>query len=360
MLNTTVNPSVQALVPVTAAATSAPANVISIYPKEAFALLKLKCPLARSYGNTDADTVASMGGSLRSGLNRTYANFDGGRLAALQACGGLQDFDGAVFDSEITAGTQPSAPHYTCIQARAHGSTVCPTNGCSLPMGDLAAEAPIDLLTWDCNIKEVGQSAIAESVVASEYGCKLIGVRDKVYVYDQGIFAEVRDDELINKIMPHLGPKRTVRQAVDISKLLRISHVRRMDGIKPDPNFICFKNGTLNVVTRQLEPHSPTHMLLNRIDHNFVPEAECPAFLEFLDTTFNGDIDSEQKIKLLQEWLGYIQIPDTSRQKMLILKGEGANGKSVLMEIAKHVVGSVNTTGAMLHRLKMPYVRAEL
>jgi putative DNA primase/helicase len=45
---------------------------------------------------------------------------------------------------------------------------------------------------------------------------------------------------------------------------------------------------------------------------------------------------------------------------MLILKGEGSNGKSVLMEIARQLVGEANTTSAMLDRLTVPHVRSTI
>jgi putative DNA primase/helicase len=45
-------------------------------------------------------------------------------------------------------------------------------------------------------------------------------------------------------------------------------------------------------------------------------------------------------------------------QKMLILKGEGANGKSVLTDVARHLGGEKNTASAMLDRLRLPHVRA--
>jgi putative DNA primase/helicase len=347
----------QALVSVTDA--SVQATVATLYPAAALKMLRLKCPLVRAYANSDVNVLATTNTTLRSGLNRTLANFDGGSAAAYEACRLDPEFDATVFNTDAAPGTLVSNGHMSCAEARAGGSQLCPQGGCTIPSGQ-AATAPVDLLTWDCNINAVPPAVIADSVVSSEFGCDPIILRDQLYVYDAGTYAQVSPDELAKRIMPHLGTARSSRLLTEVGKLMLISNVNRVDEITPNPGFICFKNGTLDLGTMQLETHSASHMLLNRIPHNFDADATCQLFLTFLATTFQGDVDQEQKIKLLQEWFGYSLIADTRLQKMLILQGEGANGKSVVMELAKLLVGPSNTTAASLHRLRMAHVRAEL
>lgn len=357
MLESTEHSAEQALVSDTDAIT--PATVVTLYPAAALKMLRLKCPLVRAYANGHADVLATANETLQSGLNRTLANFDGGSAAVFEACSSHPQFDQTVFTKDMASGTLLTEDHFSCAQARAAGSQVCPPGGCSMPSTQPAA-APIDLLTWDCNINAVLPAVIADSVVTSEFGCELLILRDQLYVYDAGIYGQVSDDELAKRILPHLGTARSSRLLTEVGKLMLISNVKSVDEITPNPGFICFKNGTLNLGTMQLEAHSASHMLLNRIPHNFDADATCPQFLNFLAETFQGDTDQEQKIKLLQEWFGYSLIADTRLQKMLILQGEGANGKSVVMDLAKHMVGLSNTTSAALHRLRLAHVRAEI
>lgn len=357
MLETNERSVEQAMVSVTEA--GAPAPVATLFPAAALKMLRLKCPVVRAYTSGNANILATASETLRSGLNRTLANFDGGSTAAFEACRSHPEFDEADFANDIASGTMLAADHFTCVQARAAGSQLCPPGGCPMPSSQAAA-TPIDLLTWDCNINAVPPAVIADSVVASEFGCELVSLRDQLYVYDAGIYGQVSLDELAKRIMPHLGTARSSRLMNEIGKLMLISNAKRVDEITPNPAYICFKNGTLDLRTMQLAAHSRSHMLLNRIPHNFDADATCQQFLAFLAATFDGDADQEQKIKLLQEWFGYSLIADTRLQKMLILQGEGANGKSVVMELAKYMVGSSNTTAASLHRLRMAHVRAEL
>jgi putative DNA primase/helicase len=333
------------------------AQPMHFYPKASLALQKLKCPTLRSYCETGL--ARPFTDPLRSGLNRTLALFEAGQETAMAACGTLPDFDQGEFDESIATGRLPDTPRYSCQQSLADGSSTCPSNGCALPDGS-AAYAPTDLLNWDCNIREVGQTVIAKSIVTGEFGSELVNMRDKLFAPEEGIYAEVDEGKLYSKIIGHLGPMGTMKQISDIGKIIRIQHVRRMEVISPDTNFICFNNGTLNVITRQLEPHNAAHMLLNRIEHDYIPDARCLQFLEFLNSVWQPDIDRGQKIRCYQQWLGYLLVPDPSMQKMLILKGEGANGKSVKMDITRHIVGEKNTTSAMLDRLRLPHVRATM
>ncbi|MGZ3236851.1 MAG: DNA primase family protein [Burkholderiaceae bacterium] len=330
---------------------------VHIYTKAALVLLKLKCPVIRTY--TNGDQSESMSGALISGLNRTLAAFDAGPETAHQACSNLTGFDQQRFDNDMAAGRLPETPCYTCAQARADGSSVCPAGGCPLPDGTFA-DSPLDLPNWNCNIKEVGHPILASSIVASEFRHQLISVRDKIYVLDNGIFTEVDETSLSNKIIPHLGPMGTMKQVAEIGKFLRIQNGMQMEFIQPNPNVICFMNGTLNVTTRRMEPHDPTHMLLNRIEHEYVRDAVCPLWLSFLHSIWESDADHEQKIRFLRQWLGYLLVADPRMQKMLILLGEGANGKSVLMDLVRGMIGEKNTASAMLDRLKLPYVRATM
>jgi putative DNA primase/helicase len=333
------------------------AHPVHIYPKAALALLKLKCPAIRNYCNDDR--TGAISNALRAGSNRTLASFENGPDDALQASRYLPGFDQQAFDTDMMLGRLPATSCYTCAQARADGSAVCPTGGCVLPDGS-TADAPVELLTWDCNIKEVGHAIIAKSVASSEFSGALIVVRDKLFIYSAGVYREVNENETLHKILPHLGPMSGIKLAKDIGNILRISNARRMEAIKPSPDHVCFGNGTLNVLTRQLEAHSPSNMLLNPIEHDYMPAATCPGFLEFLDQTFHGDSDRLQKIELIQQWFGYTFTADTSYQKMMICKGEGANGKSILEELLGRMLGRHNTTGASLHRLAVPHVRASL
>ena len=69
--------------------------------------------------------------------------------------------------------------------------------------------------------------------------------------------------------------------------------------------------------------------------------ASCPQFLGFLQEIFEGDAE---RVNLLQEWFGLCLVGDTGFQKFLILLGEGANGKTVVLTVLTKVLGEPNVS----------------
>ena len=327
----------------------------AVYPKEKVGLLKLKCPAIKSY--CDRDQEHSVPIALQRGFSRilTFFNTDAGG-ATLDSATGEEQQHG--LDESYEESIQGSSG-YTCAQARLDGSSACPRGGCPLPDGTVA-QVPTDVLLWDCNIKEVGQAVVAQSVSASEYSSGLIGLREDIYAYSNGYFRRVDEAELYSKVMPHLGPKSNLKFVDEIQQLLRVAHATRSTLIVSNPNMVCFENGTLDLAERVLKPHSASNHLMNSISFPYDPEAQCPGFLSFLQSVWGADNDFGEKTAFLREWMGYLLTSDASMQKMVILKGEGANGKSVLMDVIRAMIGEDNIVSVMLDRLRQPYVRATL
>lgn len=74
---------------------------------------------------------------------------------------------------------------------------------------------------------------------------------------------------------------------------------------------------------------------------DYVPTAACPKWLAFLGKNLEGDAD---RIGLLQEFFGYCLLPDTSRQRFLMLEGDGSNGKSVVCAALAALLGPRNVS----------------
>jgi len=104
------------------------------------------------------------------------------------------------------------------------------------------------------------------------------------------------------------------------------------------PMGLTFANGFITVVHDELKvlDHSPAHRARFRYPFNFEPEAAPKKFHQFLDEVFRSDADAGDKIKLLQEYMGASMLGQAAKyQRMLILLGRGANGKSVFQRIAE-------------------------
>jgi P4 family phage/plasmid primase-like protien len=112
-------------------------------------------------------------------------------------------------------------------------------------------------------------------------------------------------------------------------------------------NYVAMRNGILDMDAAiedrddYLIPHSPDWFSTVCLPYEFDADATCPKWEAFLER--NLEMDPE-RIKLLQEWAGYLLLPDTGQQKFLVLEGEGANGKSVFCAAIEAMLGIQNVS----------------
>lgn len=110
-------------------------------------------------------------------------------------------------------------------------------------------------------------------------------------------------------------------------------------------NHVAMENGILDLDSlfagkpNVLLQHSPRWFATTCLPYRLDLEADCPRWLAFLAKNLEGDTE---RIALLGEWFGYCLTPDASRQKFLVLEGEGANGKSVICAALEAMLGTAN------------------
>lgn len=116
-------------------------------------------------------------------------------------------------------------------------------------------------------------------------------------------------------------------------------------GIREPRQLISLENGLLDLSALMdgsddvLLPHTPRWFSIVTLPYRFDIEAKCPTWLDVLNHNLEGD---QERIGLLQEWAGYMLLPDTGQQSFLVLEGEGANGKSVYMAGLEAMLGEDN------------------
>jgi len=110
---------------------------------------------------------------------------------------------------------------------------------------------------------------------------------------------------------------------------------------------INFANLCYNVKAGSFAKPSPELFYKIKHDYNLTPDAKCPRWLRFLNETLN----EEKARDLLQEIFGYCLTNYTRFQKIFILQGPGANGKSVCLDVLKMVVGVDNCSSIPMHQI---------
>ncbi|EAZ89497.1 phage/plasmid primase, P4 family [Crocosphaera chwakensis] len=102
---------------------------------------------------------------------------------------------------------------------------------------------------------------------------------------------------------------------------------------------IPFRNGVLDIETKELWPHSPTNYLTWCLPYDFNPLASCNPIKQWLLEMMEGDATL---VNLIRAYLHGIVTGRADWQKFLALCGPGGSGKSTLTKLAIALVGAEN------------------
>jgi putative DNA primase/helicase len=97
------------------------------------------------------------------------------------------------------------------------------------------------------------------------------------------------------------------------------------------------KNGVVDLKTGYLRPGQPCDYIKSPCLTEYDLKAECPKFLQFLSEIFNDD---GELVEFIQRILGMGLIGSSfQKQYLIILTGQGRNGKDTLLSVVGHVLG---------------------
>lgn len=126
---------------------------------------------------------------------------------------------------------------------------------------------------------------------------------------------------------------------------------------------LSFTNGVVNVnelssgrQSPTLQRHDPRVCGAPFLPYAYDPLARCPLWQQTIQEIFplHGEADRRQHI--VQEFFGYCLLPwNHTLEKFAILLGSGANGKSVLLNVLRHMLGSENVSAVPLDALSSEF-----
>lgn len=168
----------------------------------------------------------------------------------------------------------------------------------------------------------------------------MVAENDKVYLFN-GKYWDGSTSSLIRGFAyQHFNPKPVIKMYKEFDHTIKSeprnhrphswfneSTIRRM----------CFQNSVLNIDTMEAVPHSTDFGFLGAQAYDYDPAATAPVFTKFLkDIT----CDDEKLTQIILEFIGYtLSGDDQWLQKALVLKGDGANGKSTLLNVITALIG---------------------
>lgn len=166
-----------------------------------------------------------------------------------------------------------------------------------------------------------------------------------LWIYKDGVYRKYGSTFIGQEAQKLLGEEARDNRITEV--LRYIERATYCELPEPDLVYINLKNGRLDWLDKKLEPHSPEDFDICQIPVKYDPEATCPEFDRYLETTF--DIS---QILLVEELLGYCLTPDTRHEKAFMLVGPGSNGKSVFIDVSTSLLGWENVSNIDLQALE--------
>lgn len=115
---------------------------------------------------------------------------------------------------------------------------------------------------------------------------------------------------------------------------------------------VVFQNGYLDTETWKFHPPTPGLFVIATVPYSYSPKAKCKRWMKFLDEVFPKD---PLKHRLLQEWLGYLLVADTSLEKFMLFYGLPGTGKGTTINTMRSVLGEGLTSAFSLQDISYQF-----
>lgn len=170
------------------------------------------------------------------------------------------------------------------------------------------------------------------------------------YIYDDGVWSEYSKQRMESFANTNIVPSPSKSEREEFSSLIHCTNLVPSRAFETF-GLLNFKNGVLDIETGEMFPHSKDFMFRSKLPYEFDPSAKCPRFEQYLKEVTNDDSDLEA---MLVEFVGFcISNSDPSLvDRVLILHGDGANGKSVLLDVLRTLVGKDNYSSINMANLQ--------
>lgn len=187
-------------------------------------------------------------------------------------------------------------------------------------------------MTWDGTRWKLDNNMTAE-----RYANDVI---DTYMKQESTLYQKLDDDDLKKAFEKHVKKTRSHLSKVYMLKEAECKSVVHTDDFDKDPYVFNAANGVINLRTGELIGQRRENMLSKISPVECADRAECPLWLNFLNTVFCGD---KELIHFIQKAVGYTLTGDTSEQCFFTLKADGSNGKSTFQTPIRYICGEYAT-----------------
>lgn len=172
----------------------------------------------------------------------------------------------------------------------------------------------------------------------------IIRIDNQLHIYKDGIYI-AGQSEIESAMISHI-PQLNKAKRSEVMSYLDI--LIRENTPASSVNLIAFRNGLFNISDDTFLPFSPEHVITNKIEWDYNPNA----YWELTDEVMNNISCGDAAIRnLLEELIGYCFFRRNELGKCFVLTGSGSNGKSTFLNMLKILLGKKNRSALGLKKL---------
>lgn len=174
-------------------------------------------------------------------------------------------------------------------------------------------------------------------------------IKSEVWIYKNGIYIPQGKSEVkeilrkllgnwystftFNNVMAKLEPD----TFIDSNKFFNQNYIDEVP----------VQNGILNVLTKELKPFDKKQVFFNKLPITYNPNATCLTIEKHLKDT----LKFEEDINVMYEVIGFLLYKDYFLEKMIMLIGDGRNGKGKTIDLIRRFLGMDNCASIPLSAL---------
>lgn len=190
--------------------------------------------------------------------------------------------------------------------------------------------------------------------IVKRHGWRIAKKNGFIYLYNGAFWSVLNADEL-KKFLGECAEKMGVNKIDAKYHLFRVQLEKQFDavGYFPAPDkgikiIINLKNGTFEIDGKyqRLRKPNPDDFLKYQLPFPFDENETAPKWQAFLDRV----VPDKQIQEVLQEYIGYV-FTHLNLETVLLLYGNGANGKSVFIDVISAMLGNENVSSYSLESL---------
>ena len=183
--------------------------------------------------------------------------------------------------------------------------------------------------------------------IMKENTLKTMKDTQEIYHYDEimGVYMK-RGEQIIQEEAELLYPQVCTNQVNEVMNHIRRRTLVDRDKIDSRIDWLVCKNCMVNLKTMEIRQHSPEFMATVQIPWKYETSSSCLQIRKFMH-----EVMSDDDVETVLDFMAYCLWRGFPFHKYLVFVGSGRNGKGVMTEIIRRLLGVKNVSGESLEQI---------